>query len=119
MPRYRLNADHYLQEKRPGAKPSDENVWKREPRLHAKGSVIDWDGKPSMKMDPVDGEAKERVDARRAEFSEAREKGRVVHGRTSIGWTPTFERNMATMLGSSPSDDAPVDSAPRRRRRAV
>jgi hypothetical protein len=104
MPKYKLTKDHYLQAKRPGAKPDAQDRWAREPQLHEQGSVIDWDGKPSLHMEPVDKEAGERVEARKAEWNERKQKAQA--GRASVGWNPAFAQNMERIITRSTEPDA-------------
>jgi hypothetical protein len=100
MAKYRLKKEHYLQDKKA----------KVEPQLHEKGAVIDWEGTPSLHMEPIDKQAKERVEARVADFGEKRKEAMARHG-VRVGWTPTFEKNMANIITRpEPGEDAPAQS---------
>lgn len=99
MATYRLKKDHYLQVKRAGAKPDDKNPWEKEPQLHEQGSVVEWDGKPSLQMEPVDKEAKERVAERQAEWADRKAAARA--GKSAVGWSQSYERNMERIITRS------------------
>lgn len=112
MPRYKLTKEHYLQDKK----------LKVEPQLHEKGAVIDWAGAPSLHMEPLDKEAKERVTARVADFGEKRKE--AAQRRASMGWTRTYEQNLANIITRPDADaDAPAlstsGSGARTRRKAA
>jgi len=108
MAKYRLRRGHYLQDKHR----------KIDPRFHAHGEVIEWEGAPSLQMEAVDNDAKERVRARQADFAERRAEGQQT--RTKTGWTRSFERNLAEIyLRDAATPDAPPtakEAATRRRR---
>lgn len=109
MARYKLKKEHYLQ----------DNKARIEPQLHEKGKEIEWAGTPSLHMEPVDAEAKERVKARMADFGET--KKRAMASRSSVGWTPSFAANMERIITRPEvGDDAPAQAkagnkAPRRK----
>lgn len=113
MARYKLKREHYLQDKKA----------KIEPQLHEKGAEIDWPGTPSLHMEPIDKEARERVTARMADFGEKRKEAMQRRDSIRVGWSQTFEQNMANIiLRPEASDDAPAQStsgssAPRSGRR--
>jgi hypothetical protein len=99
MARYRLKKEHYLQDKQA----------KIEPQLHEKGAEIDWPGAPSLHMEPLDKPARERVEARVADFGEKRKL--AAQRRESMGWSRTYEQNMASIITRpDPSADAPAQS---------
>jgi hypothetical protein len=99
MPRYRLNKEHFLQDKKADL----------EPQLHSKGAEINWPGAPSLHMEPLDKPAKERVEARVADFAETKRK--AAERRNAIGWSPSYERNMASIITRpEPLEDAPAQS---------
>lgn len=107
MPQYRLTKDHYLQVKKPGAKPGDKDPWVKEPQLHEQGSVVDWDGKPSLQMEAVDKEGGERIEARRAEWREKKASARDRAAKSSVGWSQSYERNMERIITRSTDENAP------------
>lgn len=90
MPKYRLKKEHYLQDNKAGV----------EPQLHEAGKEIEWKGTPSLHMEPVDAEAKERHKARMADFGET--KKRAMASRSSVGWTPSFAANMERIITREP-----------------
>lgn len=101
MARYRLKKEHYLQDKKA----------KIEPQLHEKGAEIEWLGTPSLHMEPVDKDAKERVTARMADFGERKKEAAARRGQGRVGWTPAFEANYERIITRpEPSDDAPAQS---------
>ncbi|MCA1831223.1 MAG: hypothetical protein LC750_00485 [Actinobacteria bacterium] len=100
MPRYRLKKEHYLQDKKA----------KVEPQFYEKGAEVEWAGTPSLHMDPIDKQAKERVEARVADFQEKRKE--AAQRRTAMGWSSSYERNLAHIITRpDPSNDAPAQSA--------
>lgn len=113
MARYKLTKEHYLQ----------NNKANIEPQLHSKGAEIDWAGTPSLHMEPLDSDAKERVTARHADFGERRKDAMKRRNSVSLGWTQTFEQNMANIImRPEVSEDAPAQStsgsaAPRNNKR--
>lgn len=114
MPRYRLKKDHYLQ----------NNKAKVEPQLHPAGAEIDWNGAPSLQMEPLDKEAKERSGARLADFAEKRKEAQSRRGNARVGWSSQFEQNMANVIMRPElAEDAPAQaaagSAAKNRRRAA
>jgi hypothetical protein len=99
MARYKLNKEHFLQDKQA----------KIEPQLHEKGAEIDWPGTPSLHMEPLDKEARDRVQTRLADFGEKRAE--AAKRRASMGWSPSYERNMASIITRPETDaDAPAQS---------
>ena len=100
MPRYKLKKEHYLQ----------DNALKIEPQAYDAGAEVDWPGTPSLHMEPLDTEAKERVDARQAAFAETRRKAQAK--RKSVGWSPSFEANLAHIITRGATlPDAPAQAA--------
>jgi hypothetical protein len=92
MAKYRLTREHYLQERNTQA---DGEKWIKEPQLHSAGEVVDWPGRPSLHMEGVDAEGKEHAEARQADYQERRKQG---VGRTTMGWSRTFERNLDQII---------------------
>lgn len=104
MPKYKLKKDHYLHHRFPGDKFAT-------PRLHSAGQVVEFDGPPSLAMDPVGKDAEERIADRNEERRQEHERLRA-NSRASVGWTPQLENSMKKVLGGSvdlPSEQ-PVDS---------
>lgn len=100
MPRYKLKKDHYLQDK----------AAKLEPQAHEAGAEIDWNGTPSLHMEPLDTEAKERVEARVADFQATRK--RAQNARKTVGWSPRYEQNMVNIVTRGATlPDAPPQAA--------
>lgn len=93
MARYRLNKDHYLQDRKAGL----------EPQLHEKGAEVEWGGTPSLHMEGADAEGKEAVKKRMADFGET--KKRAMSMRSSTGWSRTFEQNMERIITRAPPAD--------------
>ena len=100
-PRYRLNKEHYLQDKQA----------KVEPQLHAKGAEVDWAGTPSLHMEPLNKEAKERSTARIADFAERKKDAAARRSAGRVGWTQAFELNYERIITRpEAADDAPAQS---------
>jgi hypothetical protein len=114
MPRYKLKKEHYLQDNKTGL----------EPQLHEKGAEVEWHGAPSLHMEPLDAEAKDRHKARMADFGETKKNAMVRRSSAQTGWTRAFEANMERIITREPaSDDASAQAkagnkAPRGRRAA-
>jgi hypothetical protein len=117
MPRYKLTKDHYLQAKRAGTQHDSKDRWAKEPQLHEQGSEVDFDGKPSLHMQPLDKEAKERVQARHAEWEERKAKARA--GRATVGWTPQFGANMERIIERTTQPNAEPMPGTRQRSKAA
>jgi hypothetical protein len=101
MAKYRLKKEHYLQDKKS----------KVEPQLHEKGAEIDWDGTPSLHMEPLDKDAKERSAARVADFGERKKEAAARRATGRVGWTPAFEANYERIITRpEASEDAPAQS---------
>lgn len=101
MPRYKLKKEHYLQ----------DNKAKVEPQLHEKGAEIDWSGTPSLHMEPLDAEAKERTKARMADFGETKKNAMQRRSSVNVGWSRTFEQNMERIITRPEAgDDAPAQA---------
>lgn len=95
MPSYRLKKEHYLQ----------DNKAHIEPQLHAKDSVIDWAGTPSLHMEPLDADAKERHSARMADFSETKKAAMQRRSSVQTGWSRTYEQNLERIITREPVGD--------------
>jgi len=104
MATYKLSKDHFLQAKRPGTKHDSKDRWLKEPQLHEQGATIEFDGPPSLHMEPLDKEATERVEARRADWNDKKAKGRSA--RAQVGWSPQFGANMERIIERSTEPDA-------------
>lgn len=101
MARYRLKKEHYLQDKARG----------KEPQLHAAGSEIDWVGKPSLHMEPIDQEATDASADRFAEFDKTKKDAMKRRSTVSTGWSRNFEQNMERIITRpQTADDAPAQS---------
>lgn len=97
MPKYKLRKEHFLQDNKGG----------KEPQLHEKGEVVDWNGTPSLHMEPIDAEAKERTKARMADFGETKKNAMARRSSVNVGWSRTFEANMERIITREPvGDDA-------------
>lgn len=110
MAKYRLKKEHYLQDKATGM----------EPQAYEAGAEVNWPGQPSLHMEPIDQEAKERVEARHADFSERRKK--AMSGRASVGWGRTFEQNMVNIItreAVKPDAPAVAEAGSGRKRKAA
>lgn len=102
MPRYRLKKEHYLQ----------SNKDRVEPQLHAKGEEISCGGTPSLHMEPLDKEARDRVDARLADFGEKKQEAAKRRAAGRVGWTPAFEANYERIITRpEPGENAPAQAA--------
>lgn len=88
MAKYRLKKEHYLQDNKAGI----------EPQLHEKGAEIDWKGTPSLHMEPLDVEAKERHKARMADFGETKKNAMQRRSTANVGWSRSFEANMERII---------------------
>ncbi len=95
MPRYKLKKEHYLQDNKAGI----------EPQLHEKGAEIDWKGTPSLHMEPLDAEARERHKARMADFGETKKNAMARRSSVQTGWSRTFEQNMERIITREPTGD--------------
>jgi hypothetical protein len=95
MPRYRLKKEHYLQDNKAGI----------EPQLHEKGAEIDWKGTPSLHMEPLDTEAKDRHRERMADFGETKKNAMARRSSVQTGWTRSFELNMERIITREPTGD--------------
>lgn len=111
MAKYRLKKEHFLQDNKAGI----------EPQLHEKGKEIDWNGTPSLHMEPIDAEAKERHKARMADFGETKKNAMQRRSSVNVGWSRSFEQNMERIITRPEAgDDAPAQAkagskAPRRK----
>lgn len=88
MARYRLKKEHYLQDNKAGV----------EPQLHAAGAEIDWAGKPSLHMEPIDQEATERSAERFAEFDKTKKDAMKRRSSVSTGWSRSYEQNLERII---------------------
>lgn len=95
MPRYRLKKEHYLQ----------DNKARIEPQLHEKGAEIDWNGTPSLHMEPLDADARERHKARMADFGETKKNAMARRSSVQTGWSRSFEQNMERIITREPAGD--------------
>jgi hypothetical protein len=95
MPKYKLKKEHYLQDNKAGV----------EPQLHEKGAVVDWAGQPSLHMEPIDAEAKDRHKQRMADFGETKKNAMQRRSSVSTGWSRTFEQNMERIITREPAGE--------------
>jgi hypothetical protein len=95
MPRYKLKKEHYLQDNKAAV----------EPQLHPQGTEIDWNGTPSLHMEPIDAEAKERTKARMADFGETKKNAMARRSSVQTGWSRTFEQNMERIITREPAGE--------------
>jgi hypothetical protein len=105
MPKYRLKKDHFLQAKKPGTQHDSKDRWAKEPQLHEQGSTIDWDGPPSLHMEPLDKEAGERVEQRVADWNARKQKAQASRA-AMVGWSPNYAANMERIITRSTEPDA-------------
>lgn len=102
MALYELGKDHYLHHRtRDGVQP----------RFHAKGERVEYDGAPSLSMKPIDAEAKQRKQETEAKRTETHAKLKATGNAPRLGWTPAMEQSFLKSLKPE-ADEPQVDARP-------